>query len=144
MVAVAREKFARAHPAWLPRTRWLVQSALDPVPLPDELYPQQQAGGPQEGGDEGSKVGGAVPPRKYDTVVDTMGLCSVGDPAAYLARLAGLVAPAHGRILLLEHGRGDWAWLNRVLDDLAPAHADKHGCWWNRDIDRVVRESGLE
>jgi len=49
-----------------------------------------------------------------------------------------------GRILLLEHGRGYYGWLNNVLDGLAASHADHYGCWWNRDIGAIVKESGLE
>ncbi|RAL08212.1 class I SAM-dependent methyltransferase [Aspergillus homomorphus CBS 101889] len=80
----------------------------------------------------------------YDTVVQTMGLCSLPDPVGTLRHLGSLVDPQRGEILLLEHGRSHYAWLNRVLDNLAPAHADRHGCWWNRDIGEIVRESGLE
>ncbi|PYI34597.1 S-adenosyl-L-methionine-dependent methyltransferase [Aspergillus indologenus CBS 114.80] len=82
--------------------------------------------------------------RYFDTVVQTMGLCSLPDPVGTLRHLGTVVDPQRGEILLLEHGRSHYAWLNRVLDNLAPAHADRHGCWWNRDIGEIVRESGLE
>lgn len=80
----------------------------------------------------------------FDTIVQTMGLCSMSDPVGTLRHLGSITEPTRGRILLLEHGRSHYAWLNRILDDLAPAHADRHGCWWNRDIGAIVRESGLE
>ena len=58
-----------------------------------------------------------------------------------------------GVVLLLEHGRpssrGTWlgstfdAWLAGVLDQGARAHAKKWGCVWNRDIERIVEQSGL-
>ncbi|PKY08204.1 ubiquinone/menaquinone biosynthesis-related protein [Aspergillus campestris IBT 28561] len=80
----------------------------------------------------------------YDTVVQTMGVCSMPDPVGALRHLGSITEPQRGRILLLEHGRSYYDWLNRVLDNLAPAHADRHGCWWNRDIGAIVRESGLE
>ncbi|CAI7586084.1 unnamed protein product [Penicillium pancosmium] len=80
----------------------------------------------------------------YDTVVQTMGLCSMPDPVGTLRHLGQITEPGHGRILLLEHGRSHYDWLNRILDNLAPLHADKHGCWWNRDIGAIVKESGLE
>ncbi|KAL5338673.1 methyltransferase domain-containing protein [Aspergillus crustosus] len=80
----------------------------------------------------------------YDTIVQTMGLCSMPDPAGALKHLGTITEPHDGRILLLEHGRSHYDWLNRVLDNLAPAHADRHGCWWNRDIGQIVRDSGLE
>ncbi|KAJ5888098.1 ubiquinone/menaquinone biosynthesis-related protein [Penicillium taxi] len=80
----------------------------------------------------------------YDTIVQTMGLCSMPDPVGTLRHLGSITEPLNGRILLLEHGRSKYDWINRILDNLAPAHADRHGCWWNRDIGAIVRESGLE
>lgn len=134
MIEVAREKFEKQHPEWMPRTRWLAQSAMDHIPLPTELF-KFEYNRPVNGTT-------AFPPRKFDTVIETMGLCSVPDPAAYLNRLGQLIEPT-GQILLLEHGRSDRKWVNKILDDLAPAHANKHGCWWNRDIESIVKESGL-
>lgn len=46
-------------------------------------------------------------------------------------------------MLLLEHGRSTWGWLNRILDDGAPKHAAQWGCVWNRDIRALVESSGL-
>lgn len=120
----------------------------------------------------------------FDTIVQTMGLCSTKDPVGFLKRMGELcrkptgksarradgnggdeqqvkddaVEGTHGRpaaktekdeydggrILLLEHGRGYYDWLNHILDGLAPAHADHYGCWWNRDIGAIVKQSGLE
>ncbi|KAM5473507.1 hypothetical protein MauCBS54593_002303 [Microsporum audouinii] len=81
---------------------------------------------------------------KFDTVVQTMGLCSHPDPVKLLRHLGSVTEERGGQILLLEHGRGYYGWVNRLLDDLAPAHADRHGCWWNRDIGEIVSQSGLE
>lgn len=92
----------------------------------------------------GGAAGGWIKPRYFDTVVQTMGLCSMPDPVRTLRHLGSITEPQQGRILLLEHGRSYYEWLNRVLDNLAPAHATRHGCWWNRDIGQIVQESGLE
>jgi methyltransferase OMS1 len=73
-----------------------------------------------------------------------MGLCSTPDPAALLCQLGRFVKPDTGRIILLEHGRSHYQWMNNILDQHAPAHADRHGCWWNRDIGEIVERSGLE
>jgi methyltransferase OMS1, mitochondrial len=81
------------------------------------------------------------PGAKYDTVIQTFGLCSVSDPAKILANLADCVKPNSGRIILLEHGKGTWDLVNRQLDKYAPAHFQKYGCWWNRDIEGIVREA---
>ena len=48
-----------------------------------------------------------------------------------------------GSIHLLEHGRSHYAWLNALLDLAAPMHADRYGCWWNRDVGKIVAGSGL-
>jgi methyltransferase OMS1 len=87
-------------------------------------------------------------PGSFDVVVDTFGLCSVEDPVRALREAGRLVKPGTGRILLLEHGRppdgtlGSWL-LSERMDAAAPAHKARWGCWFNRDIDAAVRDSGL-
>ncbi|CAI4215424.1 unnamed protein product [Parascedosporium putredinis] len=71
----------------------------------------------------------------------TFGLCSVSDPSAVLSNLASALVPGTGRILLLEHGRGTWGIVNWWLDRHAPEHFRKYGCWWNRDLERIVRDA---
>ncbi|KAK0743209.1 S-adenosyl-L-methionine-dependent methyltransferase [Schizothecium vesticola] len=96
---------------------------------------------------KGDAQDAALPPpasggRYYDTVVQTFGLCSVSDPVKLLANVAGVVRPGTGRILLMDHGRGWWERFNRAyLDRLAVEHFGKYGCWWNRDIEGLVREA---
>lgn len=48
-----------------------------------------------------------------------------------------------GKILLLEHGRSKLGFVNDYLDEIAKEHADRYGCWWNKDIEKVVDASGL-
>lgn len=120
MIAVAREKFHALHPDYNSAV-FHTQSALKPLPL----SPSPQ------------------PPPPYDTIVQTMGLCSTPQPSLLLTHLGTLLKPGSGRILLLEHGRSHYNWVNWVLDRTAGQHAIKHGCWWNRDIGRIVEESGL-
>ena len=45
-----------------------------------------------------------------------------------------------GRILLLEHGRAGWDWLNGILDRGERKHLRKWGCQWNRDIESIVAQ----
>ncbi len=59
-----------------------------------------------------------------------------------LQEAARVVKPG-GKIVLLEHGRrhqGDWMSINKRLDEGAPNHKRKWGCWWNRDILSLVYE----
>lgn len=81
--------------------------------------------------------------KQYDTVVQTLGLCSTDDPDGLMRSLTQLVKPG-GRILLLEHGQSYFKALNTMLDRSAHEHATKHGCWWNRDIGAIVEKSGME
>lgn len=84
---------------------------------------------------------GALPEEKqYDTVVQTFGLCSVDDPKRLIKNMCEAVKKDTGKILLLEHGRGWWEWMNGLLDRWAGEHHARYGCWWNRDIEGIVRE----
>ena len=79
----------------------------------------------------------------FDTVVDTFGLCSFDDPVEVLKELQRVCKP-DGKILLLEHGRSkSFDGLNNYLDRNAERHAKNWGCVFNRDIDKLIEESGL-
>lgn len=110
--------------------RWIQGDAAAPDTIP--APPKSMSGNGLDGS------------AKYDTIVQTMGLCSVKDPVRLLKNLGEHVMEEDGRILLLDHGRGRWKWLNFMLDISANDHAQAFGCWWNRDIQSLVKESGLE
>ncbi|CZS89820.1 hypothetical protein WAI453_002850 [Rhynchosporium graminicola] len=129
MLEIAHEKFGKMFPGIL-GVRWVIADAAEKGVIP----------GPPKSANERS---GNLD-KKYDTVVQTMGLCSVSDPVALLRNLGECVKEDEGRILLLEHGRGKYKWLNKFLDKSAEGHAKSFGCWWNRDIRSIVEESGLE
>ena len=123
-------------------------------------------------GDAGKEDVIQRPEGGFDYIVQVMGLCSITDPVPFLKRLGELVRQpnkqskleqkkkdmqlaaygeieeaehdAGGKILLLEHGRSHYQWLDKFLDNRAPDHADKFGCWWNKDIAAIVDESGLK
>ncbi|GMI46722.1 hypothetical protein TrCOL_g1668 [Triparma columacea] len=80
----------------------------------------------------------------FDTVVDTFGLCSFDDPVKVLLEMQRVCKKDGGKILLIEHGRSNyWEWLDNVLDEGKDQHVEKWGCEWNRDIDKIVSDSGL-
>jgi methyltransferase OMS1 len=60
-----------------------------------------------------------------------------------LTQAAQLLKPG-GQLLLLEHGRSHYGWLNTRLDSAAQKHFNKWGCWWNRDISDLVKQAGLK
>ena len=123
MVDIARKVFQSKYPGYGP-VQFLTQSALDPLPPTPITNAVRRQGG-------------------YDYILQSMGLCSTPEPVQLLKHLAELAHPGRGKILLLEHGRGYWGWMNRYLDATAPRHAKVHGCWYNRDIGKIVEESGL-
>lgn len=79
----------------------------------------------------------------FDSILDTFGLCSHEDPVKALKEMSRTCRKG-GTILLLEHGRSGYSWINSVLDKTAVLHAEKWGCWWNRDIIDLVKQAGLE
>lgn len=54
------------------------------------------------------------------------------------------MAKDDGQILLLEHGRSHYDWLNAILDKNSHRHTARWGCIWNRDIEQLVLDAGLE
>ena len=121
MLEIAKKKWQESGHS-VGRASWVKQSVVDPLPVVGSWSP------PQEG---------------FTTIVQTMGVCSTPSPSAALAHLGTLVHQTEGRILLLEHGRGYCSWINWILDKSAARHADKHGCWYNRDVGEVLAKSGL-
>jgi methyltransferase OMS1 len=137
MVAVCKKKWLALYPASKTTTQTFKPNLA-------VRFSTTSALGPMPPAPEGSNGG------KYTTIIQTMGLCSTPSPQALLTNLAAHLdfSDPEARILLLEHGRSDYAWLNNILDNAAQKHAEIHGCWFNRDIGAMVeaaaKESGLE
>jgi ubiquinone/menaquinone biosynthesis C-methylase UbiE len=85
----------------------------------------------------------AFPDGSFDTVVDSLSLCTFPDPLIALKEMAR-VCRSEGRILLLEHGRSDSEWLGRWQDRRADKHAKQLCCHWNREPLDLVRQAGLK
>jgi len=84
------------------------------------------------------------PDGRFDTVVSTLVLCTVDDPARALDEIARVLRPG-GRLLVLEHVRSGDAGSARWQDRLAPAwRAIGHGCRCNQDTGALLRASGLD
>jgi SAM-dependent methyltransferase len=78
-----------------------------------------------------------------DTVVSTLVLCTVDDPAAALSEIVRVLRP-NGRLLFIEHVRSDsrtlaW-WQDRLV---APWRRFAEGCWCNRPTASLMATSGL-
>lgn len=85
----------------------------------------------------------AFPDRSFDTVVDSLSLCTFPEPVIALKEMAR-VCRAEGRLLLLEHGRSDREWLGRWQDRRADTHAKQLGCRWNREPLNLTIQAGLK
>ncbi|KAG8525943.1 uncharacterized protein KY384_000705 [Bacidia gigantensis] len=83
------------------------------------------------------------PKNGYDYIIQSMGVCSTPVAAETIAHLGTLLNQKTGRILLLEHGRGRYNWINNFLDRSAARHAERFGCYHNKDIREIIEESGL-
>jgi len=79
----------------------------------------------------------------FDTVVDSLSLCTLKEPVEALKEMSRVCKPS-GRILLLEHGRSSNERVGRWQDKRADKHSKRLGCIWNRNILKFVEEAGLE
>lgn len=129
MLDIARDKLEKMIPG-MKDVRWILGDASEAGTIPEPPQVSTRYSESYEA--------------KYDTIIQTMGLCSVKNPVALLQKLGEWIKEEDGRILLLEHGRGHWKWLNTMLDKSAKDHAQTFGCWWNRDLPKIVAESGLD
>lgn len=82
----------------------------------------------------------AVRDAAFDTVVSSLAVCTFPDPVSALRDTARVCRP-DGRLLLLEHGLSDRAWLAHRQRRRDAAHARTLGCHVNRDP--LAREAGL-
>lgn len=80
---------------------------------------------------------------KYDTVIEAFGLCAHEDPVAALKNMAKLLRPG-GRIVLLEHGRSTWDFVNKHLDFRSEKRMKTWACRWNMDIGELIDDAGLD
>jgi SAM-dependent methyltransferase len=79
----------------------------------------------------------------FDTAVSTLVLCTVADPARAIDELGRVLRPG-GRLLFIEHVRGEGR-LARWQDRLeGPWRRIGNGCRANRDTLATLREGGFE
>ncbi|HZE65977.1 MAG TPA: class I SAM-dependent methyltransferase [Sporichthyaceae bacterium] len=80
----------------------------------------------------------------FDTVVSTMVLCTVADPAASLAEINRVLRPG-GKLLLIEHVQADEGRrLRKAQNSLhRPWKAFGCGCNCNLDTDRLLAAAGF-
>lgn len=79
----------------------------------------------------------------FDSAIATCVFCSVPDPVLGLQEVKRVVKPG-GSVILLEHGRGKSAFMNRLLDLLDPLIVRLWGAHVNRDTLANIRKAGIE
>ena len=82
------------------------------------------------------------PDASFDTVVTTLVLCSVDDPAATLKEISRVLAPG-GRYLLLEHGLAPDAGVQKWQQRLNPVNRAVFGCSLTRPIGPILTGNGF-
>lgn len=119
--------------------------------LVDKVEQQQQASLPPKVTAVVTSTLDQFPSHEFDTIVDTMGLCALDDPGAYLADMKRVLKPT-GQVLFLEHGRSAAASssssaggrvVNWVLDAIAPVHLALRGCRCNLDMASMIQQAGF-
>ena len=80
----------------------------------------------------------------FDTVVTTFTLCSIDDVESACREIGRILKPT-GSYLFLEHGHSTNPKVARQQDLLAPVvRVVGAGCRMNREIDRLISDSGLQ
>lgn len=80
---------------------------------------------------------------QFDTVVGALVFCSIPDPARALAEIRRVLRP-NGRLLLLEHVRGQNPIARRLTDWLQPPwFALQNECHLNRETETAVSTAGF-
>jgi len=82
------------------------------------------------------------PDRSFDTVVSSLGLCTIPEPVRALREVTRVCRP-EGKALFLEHGRSSVQWIARLQDRFSDAWYRKHmGCRWNREPVQFIEKAG--
>ncbi|QLG13414.1 methyltransferase domain-containing protein (plasmid) [Deinococcus sp. D7000] len=79
---------------------------------------------------------------RFDTVVSSLGLCGIPDPARLFAEVRRVLRPG-GRLLALEHVRPPNPWLGQVADLIDPVFDQVVGCHPNRPTPELLRAAGF-
>ncbi|CAI4058842.1 hypothetical protein SKDZ_04G5160 [Saccharomyces kudriavzevii ZP591] len=128
MMDIAHQKFREKFPKYK-KVAFVVGKAENLVDLAEKGKPSRE-------NEKTEQV-------KYDTIVEAFGLCSHEDPVKALNNFVKLLKP-DGRIILLEHGRGQYDFVNKMLDNRAEKRLNTWGCRWNLDLGEVLDDSDLE
>lgn len=80
--------------------------------------------------------------REFDTIVDTLGLCTYPNPAKVLKNMKRVVKK-NGVILLLEHGISNRKFIRKMQKRKEEKHYKNLGCTLLRNHEEIVKKAGL-
>ena len=80
--------------------------------------------------------------RSIDTVVSTWTLCSIPGVEQALQEIRRVLTPG-GKLLFMEHGLAPEADVAQTQARLLPVFRGLAGCRLNRDLERLIQESGF-
>lgn len=141
MMEIANQKFREKFPTYK-NAAFVVGRAEDLVELAQDKTKKNELL-VKDIDDNKLQVTDASTNIKYDTIIEAFGICSHEDPVKALKNFSTLLKPG-GRIVLLEHGRGEYDFINNILDGRAEKRLETWGCRWNLDIGEILDDSGLE
>jgi ubiquinone/menaquinone biosynthesis C-methylase UbiE len=81
-------------------------------------------------------------PGSFDCIVSTLSLCAYDDPVAVLKHF-NKWCKKDGSILLLEHGASKYRIVHWIQDKIDGFQYRKIGCHANRNMLKIVKDSGL-
>lgn len=84
----------------------------------------------------------AIKDAAFDTVVCTLALCTIPDPAMAVREMQRVCRP-DGRLLFLEHVPSTVRMVSWLQDRLAGWHFRRTCCRWNQDTPRAIALAGL-
>ncbi|MEX1031249.1 MAG: class I SAM-dependent methyltransferase [Paenibacillaceae bacterium] len=82
------------------------------------------------------------PDQSFDTIVSTLSFCSYDNPLMVLAKINRWCKP-DGQILFMEHGISSNLAVSTIQRTLDPLLYRAYGCHHTRNIEGLIRESGI-
>ena len=81
--------------------------------------------------------------KNFDTIVDTLGLCTYPNPLKALNEMKRVCKPS-GKIILIEHGSSNIQLIQKIQHGREPKHLKSTGCSLTRNYLNIIKKSNLK